>query len=248
MPKFTKDNAAEFGKRGGTKTYARYGTEQELYNLPAPIWLLDNEIVKGEISLLYAPSGMAKTFKAIDYAMRISQDMPVMYIAAEDVHGVSVRVQAYRKYYKTQVNGNFYTWPNELNLMNGDVDTFISQVQALDIGFIVIDTLAMCMIGADENSPKDMGIAVHNIKRIQRALNTAILIVHHTGKDGTVERGHSSLRAAAYMIFSLYEKDDHYILENIKAKNSTRTSPKSLKLEIIDDSAVLIETVTAKNS
>jgi RecA-family ATPase len=60
----------------------------------------------------------------------------------------------------------------------------------------LFDTLARAMVGLDENSAKDMGLAMEVLARIQRVTSATILLVHHTGKYGDSERGSSALRAA----------------------------------------------------
>lgn len=218
-----------------------YLTEAELYNLPPPTYLLDTEIVAGEITVLYAPSGTGKTFVALDYAWRASSLGAVMYVAAEDVHGLSIRARAWRAYYRSPDNGNVLVWNEELNLMNSaSIDDFIRHVAPRSPKLVVIDTLALCMYGADENSAKDMGIAIHNIKRIQRATNAAIILVHHTGKSGVEERGSSALRGAAYTMISLTEDQGVLTLKCEKAKNSEPFKSRLLRLEKSEESAVIV--------
>jgi hypothetical protein len=53
------------------------------------------------------------------------------------------------------------------------------------------------MVGGDENSSKDVGMVIYYCSKIQRELNTAVALVHHTTKTGGVERGSSALRGAA---------------------------------------------------
>ena len=67
-------------------------------------------------------------------------------------------------------------------------------------GLVVLDTLARCMVGADENSAKDCGEVVDALVRLRE--HTAggrgvILGVHHTGKDGKTFRGSSVFEAGA---------------------------------------------------
>lgn len=62
---------------------------------------------------------------------------------------------------------------------------------------VVIDTMSRCMVGADENSAEDMSKFVDNVDLLRRVMDCTVVIVHHTGKNGYVERGSSVLRGAA---------------------------------------------------
>lgn len=73
--------------------------------------------------------------------------------------------------------------------------------------FIVLDTLARCFLGGDENSSKDMGRFIEGCDEIRKRTGAVVLIVHHTGKDGDLERGSSALRAGADVMIKA-ERDD----------------------------------------
>ncbi|TFH43867.1 MAG: hypothetical protein E4H01_11535, partial [Lysobacterales bacterium] len=62
---------------------------------------------------------------------------------------------------------------------------------------IIVDTLARTFAGGNENSSEDMGAFIAIIDYLREKTDSAILAVHHSGKDtsrGT--RGHSSLFGA----------------------------------------------------
>ena len=61
----------------------------------------------------------------------------------------------------------------------------------------MLDTLARLTPGAEENSTKDMGEAVREIDNLRRRFNATVLLIHHPGKHGGLERGSGSLRGAA---------------------------------------------------
>ena len=66
---------------------------------------------------------------------------------------------------------------------------------------IVVDTLARCFGGADENSTKDMNRFVAGCDDLREPLDCAIVIVHHFGKDvARGLRGATPLSGAADMI------------------------------------------------
>lgn len=48
---------------------------------------------------------------------------------------------------------------------------------------IVIDTLARCSVGSDENSAQEMGYVIDGLMRIREATGATVLVVRHSGKD-----------------------------------------------------------------
>jgi hypothetical protein len=74
-------------------------------------------------------------------------------------------------------------------------------------GLIVIDTLARVTVGADENNSKDMGQAVEALDTLKIAFDAAVLVLHHTTKNGGSERGSSVLRGAADVMIKCDPKD-----------------------------------------
>ena len=70
--------------------------------------------------------------------------------------------------------------------------------------FVVLDTLARCMVGADENSAKDCGIVVDAMIRLLSHTpggRGVLLGVHHAGKDGKTLRGSSAFEGAADTVY-----------------------------------------------
>jgi len=65
----------------------------------------------------------------------------------------------------------------------------------LPVRMIVIDTLARCFGGNDENDARDMGAFVEGCYEIKRKAGATVLVVHHSGKDEAKgARGSSSFR------------------------------------------------------
>lgn len=104
---------------------------------------------------------------------------------------------------------------------------------------IVIDTLARCFVGGDENSAQDMGRLVQAITYLKRETGAAVLLLHHCGKPGDgysrklSERGSSALRGAAESMIRLERvKKEHQIeLVNEKQRDAAEFSPITLWLK-----------------
>jgi RecA-family ATPase len=93
-----------------------------------------------------------------------------------------------------------------LSLFNSEAKIFAAAVKeaGLDVGVIVIDTLAQSAPDSDENSSADMGTIISNAQLLQRETNGLVVLIHHTGKDASRgARGHSSLYAALELLSRL---------------------------------------------
>src|SRR5439155_16938747 len=106
-------------------------------------------------------------------------------------------------------------------------------------GLVVFDTLARCIPGGDENSAEDLGRATASCDVIRRATGAAMLLVHHTGKDGLQERGSSALRGAADTMLSLKGDDGVLTLECTKQRDAVAIEPRQLRLVPVGGSCVV---------
>jgi hypothetical protein len=123
----------------------------------------------------------------------------VLYVAAEGVFGLRLRVQAYQGRHGIAAKDIRYLGHAFDLRLATNVEKLISTLEAANFrpDFIVLDTLARLIPGADENSAQDIGKAICAIDELKHKFSATVLVVHHTGKDGGPERGSSALRGAA---------------------------------------------------
>mgnify|MGYP003374899021 FL=1 len=207
----------------------------DLDKLP-PIKHLDagREIPEQSLTLAYGPSGAGKSFWALDRSIRIAQHSPVIYVAAEGGRGFAARLIAWRKHFGQDL-GHLYFIGEAVNMIDpGEVAEFIATISPHKPVLVVLDTLARCMAGGDENSAQTMGLFVASCDRVREATGAAVLPVHHTGKQGTTERGSSALRAAADQVISLENNDDLIKVSCEKSKDSREFQSYGMRLVVID--------------
>lgn len=192
----------------------------ELKNLPRVSWLIDNEIPETGLTVLFGASGAGKSFLALDYALKIAQRVSVVYIAAEGELGYEQRIAAWKAHNHAS-EGNLYICLGNVALLDSqDMEEFLAQVWQHGPKLIVVDTLAMSMVGGDENSAKDIGLVLRACKRFQREIGAAVLVVHHVNKGGVAERGSSALRGAADVMIRIQADDDLIRVECSKTKDA----------------------------
>lgn len=186
----------------------------ELKDFPPPLWLIDGFIEEGVLAVLYGAPGEGKSFVALDWALSIATGTawqgrtvmhgPTVYVVAEGSRNIGKRIAAWRSEH-TEVNvKDMFVIMEPVQVSEADaVSEFINAIdhRNLNPSLVIIDTLARCFLGGDENSSQDMGKFVEGCNEIQRAFGATVLVVHHTGKPTgrkpKTERGSSALRAAS---------------------------------------------------
>src|SRR5206468_9674742 len=217
--------------------------------LPPPEPLAGELLAADTLAVHYGASGSAKSFLALDLSLSIAagsaclgyevQRGTVVYIAAEGAAGLGVRVHAWKQphgYAADQRLGVHFV-PEAVNLLSAaDVDALVAVLAALPEHpvLLVVDTFARCLVGGDENSAKDVGLAIAALDRVRRVIGCTVLVVHHTGKNVGIERGSSALRAAADTMLAVAKDGDAITLRCEKQKNAAPFEDISLRLVPVD--------------
>ena len=103
-------------------------------------------------------------------------------------------------------------------------------------GFVGFDTLARCMVGADENSARDCGIVINNLNLIREATPAGrgvALGVHHAGKDGKTFRGSSAFEGGADTVYLATRDGAVVTLERTKRKDGPELDHHELRFDPI---------------
>ena len=179
-------------------------------------WIIENVLPKKGFAALYGPPGSYKSFIALDIAEavatgrqwmgnQVTNPGAVLYIAGEGHGGIGARIKACKINHQTQDGAEIYVIRYQLNLRSSaddfnllmeSIDNLIERT-GIELRLVQIDTLARAFGGGNENDSQDMGAFIHNAGRLQRKLDCALMVLHHSGKDATKGlRGHSSLLGA----------------------------------------------------
>lgn len=190
----------------------------ELKGLSRPEYLIeDYPFFSGGFNVLVGPSGGGKSFVALDFSARLlMRGKTVIYIAGEGLHGYAARWEVLKVHLgiTTKTNFHFYTEPVQV-MDEGSRNEFISQIrqQKINPDIIIVDTLARCSVGMEENSNREMGVFVGALDIIRNEFQCGVLVVHHTGKDGHT-RGASALIGACDSALMLTKADGRIKLSN----------------------------------
>lgn len=232
-------------------------TMREMLLMPPKRWIIDQVLGASDIAMVYGSPGSGKTFVIVDllfaaclgqtWAMRFDVPKPlsVAYCAGEGISGLPSRFGAAAEHYDVEdlPSFTFYAVTPSLfcdeRLKNDteSIERFVfewrqrqdaGQAQPLDI--LIIDTLHSATAGADENSARDMGMVVDLCRKAARALGCAVILVHHSNKAGTGERGSSALRGAMDCMIEVKEASGKYAIECAKIKDGEKWKEQTFDL------------------
>jgi hypothetical protein len=231
--------------------------------LPDPQPLIEGVLDQGTSALLYGKWGTSKSFIALDWACSVATGKPwqgrsitqqrVLYVVGEGVAGFKGRVKAWQVGWKTIIGEEQISFlPMPVNLFRpDDVATVCEIVEDGGYGLVVFDTLARCMVGADENSAKDAGVVVESLATVVRSTPAArgvALGIHHTGKDGKTLRGSSSFESGADTVYFAERDGNATTLTCTKRKDGPDGDRHTLRLSSIDGTnSCVIEARTGEN-
>ena len=227
---------------------------EEFLQQPDPTWLVQGMLPDAGCTLLFGSPGAGKSFAALDLALCVAatesfhgRDVeagPVVYIAAEGAPGLRNRMRAWLSDHRLDLldGRRLHIVDESIDLLSPASARWLSEViDKVDPILIVIDTLARCMRGGDENSGKDLSTVLHALE-VATTHGVAVLLVHHSQKkDPRTYRGHSSLEGAADTVIAVTQDSDGVItLRCQKQKDAAEFAPLKFTLEPAGDSCVLV--------
>ena len=224
----------------------------DLESLRDPEWLTDERIPAGGLIVVYGPPGAGKSFFVLGLVLSVVYGIPfygnpvksgpVLYVAAEGHAGLKARVQAWRTANAVTDDAPAHFYPDVVNLLDiGAIGGLIAELKQLPEMplLVVFDTFARCMPGGDENSARDVGLAIANADRVRKETGAAVLLVHHTNKSGESERGSTALRGAADTMISVKSDDGAVVVSCDKQKEAEAFAKLALRLHSVLESCIL---------
>ena len=243
----TPDGTPRFG--GASYELLNVG---QLEDRPVAESLITGLFPEGALISLFGAPGSGKSFAALDWGLCVATGEPwagravrqggVVYVSGEGSGGLGQRSRAWRDCHPMADVSDMYFLLDALPLMDHQaVLRFVATIRdrVPNPKLVVFDTLARCTLGADENSARDMGLAIHGADIVRRELGCAVLLIHHTNASGDRERGSTALRGAVDVLMSLRNDERGITLKCEKSKDSEPFDDIRLKLSKRLDSAVL---------
>lgn len=216
-------------------------------------YVIKDVIPSNSLCSIYGASGAYKSFLAISWACHIASGINwgekkvsqgiVLYIVGEGGIGVPRRIKAWELSYNKSIN-DLYLINSPIFLASKkevkvilDLAEYIKNRHKLPIQMIVIDTLARCFGGADENDAKDMGAFIRGCDELKIKTGATVLIIHHSGKDESKgARGSSAFRAALDTEYKITREENGgaFIIKCTKMKDAEEVPPTAYDLETFE--------------
>lgn len=221
-------------------------------------FIVDGMIFERTFNMVVGKYGSAKSFFLLYLALCIAACVPtlgnrlahgvVVYVYAEGAAGLSARVRAFCQHRGLTPESFGERILFLCKKWDATEDEFTAEIQAElaargieQVDLIVFDTLsANAFLGFDENRTADMKLLNDGFRRLQQLFNCAILVCHHAGHGGERERGSSDLGASCDAIFLVEKQGDAVTVKQTKARDVAVIEPMRLRLQPVDDSAVLV--------
>jgi len=199
---------------------------KQLLELPPKKWLVHKLFGEKEIGMIYGDSGTGKTFVVIDMIISlaiaktwagvfdVTRPLTVAYCCGEGISGLPERLKTAVSHYELDDIPNFHFFPEMPQLFAENIENEIKKFvlewkmfqsnglrKPLDVLFI--DTFHTAIVGAEENSSKEMGIVIHNCRHANKELGCTVIVVHHTTKSGESYRGSGAIKGALDFSFEV---------------------------------------------
>ena len=197
-------------------------------------WLVEGIIPRTGVMMVYGETGIGKSYAAIDLAFAVTagsdwagretSSFEVLYIPTEDAYGIDRRNTLIARQKELPEDGKplIANCSFDLSRNSETVMRLIENLRGVPgpIGLVIIDTMQMALGGADENSATEATAIVENCRRLSLYLDCAVLLVHHSGKDGTKKaRGSSAFMAAMDTVIHMTKSKSGMALKVVKQKN-----------------------------
>lgn len=216
-------------------------------------YTLKSYLPANSLSSIYGPSGSYKSFLAVSWACHVAAGMKwagksvsagaVMYVVGEGGIGVPRRIKAWEKKHGVKLNNLYLVNRPVFPVRREEMQEMIKAARDVKsrtgqpVRLIVVDTLARCFGGNDENDARDMGAFIEGCDVIKRETGATLLVVHHSGKDDTKgARGSSAFRAALDAEFNVRREGDGgaIILTCTKMKDAEEPKQAAFDLRTVE--------------
>lgn len=219
-----------------------------LDDLPEPVYAVRGVLQLDSLAWLVGRPGHGKSFVALDLAGcvgtgEIWQGHPtlpgvVLYVVAEGLHGVKLRVRAWEAAMSREMSGVHFL-PLPVGVTSGAWRDLCAAANRIGAQMVILDTQARMTVAMEENSAKDMGLYVHALEELRAATGATVLSVHHEGVGGERMRGSTALDGAATTILRAVKEEDIINLQMIKQKDAAPLDDLALRLVPFGNSAII---------
>ncbi|NRP70186.1 Regulatory protein RepA [Ensifer psoraleae] len=206
-------------------------------------YVIKGLVAEGDVACIVGAPGVGKSLLAprLAYAVAQGQDIfgmrvrqgGVLYVAAEDQHGMRARVAALRREHGEADDFALVAGVSDLLSKGSEhLKRLKAAVKDRRPSLVIIDTLAMAFPCLEENSAEGMGRVVA-VARSLTQWGAAVILIHHDTKDGQqgLPRGHSLLNGALDVSLHLSRGEDGIVRAKL-TKNRNGSTERDIAFTI----------------
>lgn len=188
--------------------------------VPPTDWLVEDFLVGHEATALVGDGGVGKSFLTMALALAVAgkeshylglpvlKHGPVLYADEENSRQLVLQRIAALGFDPKKHSDLEYLWYAGVDLAN-EPEILLQEAIDIEPALIVLDSLSRVAMGVEENSNTDMTkLMRQGVVPLARETGAAVLVVHHTPKDGSSPRGAGSIKNTADQVISVVAATD----------------------------------------
>ncbi len=209
--------------------FTLYSAADALKPQPPIDWVIERLFCAGSVNLVTGEPGAKKTWAMLDCAVAVAtgqawlsfrtRQSPVLWIDEESGRNrmfqrLGMTLRGWGAGPETPI---WFTSLAGFNLHGDSLQQTLDQLQLLIRGanarFVVADALVDLLRGGDENAVKDVQPAFHGLRCIADETQSAVVLIHHSGKGGNSYRGSSAIHGAVDLLLKVESQENSDIIK-----------------------------------
>lgn len=220
---------------------------------PKVPWVVRPLAAVGEVTVLYGVGGVAKSMFCLGLANGVAQGpariagLPCASAKAAYLDAENGKWETHRRVRAFGVDSErlaIYD-ATEVHLVN-DYDQIERAMRKFKPRLVVLDSLRRMLPGVEENDSGQMADALGCCKRLAQRCRTAVVVIHHSKKDGETYRGSSAIHDQASIVYRLHRVEGDLdrlrrTLTNQKMRIAAEPAPRYLRVGMEGGAVVLAD-------
>lgn len=175
---------------------------------PPPVpWAAEPIAAAGEVTILFGPAGIGKSLLCLAMAHCVGRGRDLAGLKCKQGHAVYLDAEngEYEVHRRVRALSDS---PKGLSIYDAgglhlveDIETIGHVVEEKGASLLVLDSMRALLPGSEENDSGEMAEALASCKVLAQQQDVAVVIIHHTKKDGETYRGSGAIKDQCSIMF-----------------------------------------------